>query len=466
MRKKANCIVAAAMAAVCITVFGSCASSPGEVSSQEPGTPASPAPESPPPESRPEATPLPEEWKKANFGQADDATYIEGAFTAREGMYTPSVNTISFPVFFVEFQDAKFTDALLPSQETLRQWIFSAEDSVAAYYYTASYGRLLMTGDVYFYTAKGKIGEYESYMANDQLVKEALEYFGDEVDFSKYDQNGDSVMDCLILTVPTGGTASFWWANAATWESTAYKADGVYVKRYLVNDIQPYSSSRSYFLETLEHELGHCMGLPDYYKYKYEGSDFQGLHGAAGTEMMDDSKGDFCQFSKLQMGWLTEEQVQIMPSDVDRASFTLPPASEGGCVLVFPKGKEPDFQSEYFVIEYNTPDRLQFQMAAAGSGVRVMHAQGELLEYGNNYKYSNFSQFYDSSNNGIRILKLVNDGNGFFREGDIITYESTGAEKGNFGWYTEDEQITAPGFRIEIGRLTEDGASIEIVWED
>lgn len=402
-------------------------------------------------------------WK----GKEEGTKYIEPAFAQWSDLVMPSVGEVRIPVFMVEFQDVKFLDMLVP-QEQLEEWIFTGAGSVAEYYNISSYGRMRLGGDIYYYTAEGDISDYESYENLEQLVAEMLDYYDETVDFTQYDQNSDNVLDALVLSVPKGGDPDFWWGATHTWwYMRDYTVDGLSLVKYLVNDDQPYERSKDYFISTLEHELGHCMGLSDYYKYEYEGSDYQGLHGIAGKERMDDSEGDFCQFSKLQLGWLTEEQVQIMPDDVERATFLLPPVNEGGCVLVFPRGAEPDFQKEYFVVEYNTNEGLQEGLFKKG-GIRVLHVQAEILEGDDGYfyyRYDNYSEEYDSSNEGIRILKMVNDWKDFSRTGDTITFENTGGEKGNFGWYTEDGGITDPGFSIQIGEVQEDGRIlVEIIW--
>ncbi len=375
------------------------------------------------------------------------------------GQVMTSVGEVCFPVFMVEFQDAKYRDKMV-GQEEIDKWIFSGADSVSDYYDVSSHGRLKMEGDVYFYTAQGDIADYEDGEALEGLILEIFEYYDDEVDFSRYDRNGDFVMDCLILSVPRGGDADFWWGATHYWYyNWEYEIDGVSMMHYIINDEQPYPNEKRYFLGTLEHELGHCLGLPDYYKYNYVGMDFEGLNGIAGKERMDDSEGDFCQFSKLQLGWLKREQVQIMPDDADKATFYLPPVKDGGCLLVFPKGERPDFQGEYFVVEYNTPEGLQKGLFREG-GVRILHVQAELIKDEGGYyeyKYSNFSPYYDESNKGIRVLRLVNDGKGFYREGDVATFENTGGEKGNFGWYTEDGGIRDPGFSVRIGEQQANG---------
>ena len=317
--------------------------------------------------------------------------YIESVYEGWGSQVMTSVGKVRFPVFLIEFQDVKFEDHMV-SLEELERWIFTGEDSVAAYFAESSYGE------------------------------------------------------------------DFWWGSQHTWQwNSRFKIDDLFIVGYIVNDEQPYPYQKERFIATLEHELGHCMGLPDYYKYDNADDDWEGMHGIAGKERMDDSEGDFCQFSKLQLGWLKKEQVQVMSPDEDRASFLLPPSSEGGCVVVFPRGEEPDFQKEYFVVEYNTPTGLMSDLFGRG-GVRVMHVQAEVVKDGYyDYRYSNFSEEYDTSNEGIRVLKLVNDGRGYYHEGDLVTFEKTGGEQGNFGWYTQEGKIEDPGFLIRIGQVDENG---------
>lgn len=393
--------------------------------------------------------------------------YIEPVYAEWEDQLMTSVGEIGIPVFMVEFQDVTYKDSRV-SESDLEEWFFTGDDSIASYYNTSSGGRLKVDGDIYYYTAEGTMKSYETGEALEDLIQEVLAFFDEDVDFSQYDKNGDGFLDALILSVPTGGDADFWWGAQHSWYlNPEYEIDGVGLMHYIVNDEQPYPETRHYFLGTMEHELGHCMGLPDYYKYQYTGTDYEGLHGPAGMERMDDSLGDFCQFSKLQLGWLAKGLVQIMPDSSDRATFFLPPVKDGGCLLIFPKGAEPDFQSEYFMVEYNTPEGLQKGLFTRG-GVRILHVQAEAIqdEYGYyEYKYDNYSPYYDISNNGIRILKLVNDGKGFFQPGETVTYQNTGGEKGNFGWYTEDGGITDPGFSIQIGKLLSNGfMEVEVIW--
>jgi M6 family metalloprotease-like protein len=88
----------------------------------------------------------------------------------------------------------------------------------------------------------------------------------------------------------------FWYGCQATWYLYEdYQLDGVKVDDYIINDAQPYADNISEYNSVLVHEIGHSMGLPDYYKYNSD--DWEGLKGEAGYERMDDAIGDFCSFS-------------------------------------------------------------------------------------------------------------------------------------------------------------------------
>lgn len=385
--------------------------------------------------------------------------YIAPAFG--EGTFCmQSVGEARFPVFVVSFQDVSYRDTMVQKEE-LEEWLFTGEDSVSAYYDTASYGRLYLDGDVYFYEAQGEIASYENEGGFENLVMETLSYYDDEIDFSQYDCNGDSVMDALVISVPSGGDVDFWWGCQATWyQNPEFQVDGIYINHYIINDEQPYKREREIYQATVEHELGHCMGLPDYYKYNSD--DWEGFHGTAGMERMDDSTGDFCQFSKLMLGWLKENQVQVMEPDMQNVSFVLPPAYEGSCVIIFPQDGETRFDSEYFLLEYNTPiGNNEGLFSEEESGVRIFHCNARIEKdfYGEPYyRYENFSSYYNSSDEGIRILKLVNDGGGFYQTGDTVVY----GDASDFGWYTPAGSLRDPQLTIRIGAVTEEGIEVEV----
>ena len=423
------------------------------------------------------------ESDEKNLTESADIKYIPSPYGDWGIKWMSSVGEVKFPVFVVDFPDVKYSD--MRTQERMEECLFTGENSVASFYEESSSGRLHMEGDVYFYTARHEMGYYEQ-ISNGigiyTLIDEILGHFDSGVDFSQYDKDGDSVMDAFVVSVPEDGDAEFWWSSTDNSVEWLFRIDGLDINSMIVcrNPLYEWTGVGRYqdgrdFIATMKHELGHRLGLPDYYKY-YENraepeiGDTEMLHGPAGYAMMEDSLGDFSQFSKLQLGWLREDQVKIMPADAEKADFLLPPNYEGGCILVFPEGQDTDFQGEYFLIEQNLTvwSRLGFPLE---EGVRIFHVQADIIEnnaYGKPYywyRYYKGSREYDKSNEGRAVLKLVNDGNGYYREGQTVTYENAGGEDGNFGWYTEDgKKVTNPGFSIQIGELQDNGCiAIEII---
>lgn len=119
-----------------------------------------------------------------------------------------SVGEACFPVFVVSFPDTAYRSNMVGKEE-LEEWLFTGEDSVRAYYDTASYGRLHLDGDVWFYEAQQEIASYENDYGFEELVMEVLTYYDEEIDFSTYDRNGDHIMDSLVISVPSGGDVDF-----------------------------------------------------------------------------------------------------------------------------------------------------------------------------------------------------------------------------------------------------------------
>lgn len=419
--------------------------------------------------------------------EAQETGYIDSVLDTTEwGQgHMSSVGEVCFPVFVVEFPDVIYGDLMVPRQ-TLEDWIFTGDDSVAGFYNTSSSGRLRMEGDIYYYTAKKSPEAYEEEADNsdwslndlDPLVAEIVEYFDDEIDFSKYNKDGDIFVDAFVIAVPyleERMNRQFWWPS---YHPTSFNiADNTVITDFVL--VQgPYDGYKEDFISSMKHELGHCLGLPDYYKPNKEDHTLNeyGMPGPAGVELMDTSDAEFSQFSKLQLGWLTQEQVQIMPDDAGSETFLLPPAAEGGCLLIFPEGKKSDFHSEYLLVEYITPEG-EWESSVEQGGVRILHVQAEVCESlsiygGTGFKYEPSSVYYDSSHNGIRMLKLVN-GDDFYRTGDTVTFDNTGAEQGNFGWYDRKGEsvfsldpppatVSDPGFSIRIGDIQSDSGCIQV----
>ncbi len=337
-------------------------------------------------------------------------------------------------------------------------------ESISAYYARASYGRLNMQGDVYQYTTK--YGS-DSYVGNtDGLLDEIMEALDSQIDYTKYDVNENGTMDTVIVALPgaasgrdtDGNGKEDWWPCSGGYYGQRYfdsvRAGNLCIGAWALSD-------RAGFNSTWVHELGHAMGLPDYYKYENTDNGYYGLNGDAGWEMMDDAFGDMSAFSKLMYGWYTESELQVYRGGTQ--TFTLQSSQDApGCILI-PRYNFDSYYEEYFIIELVAPEKNNkhtFYNGRAYSlfrqgGVRVLHCNAELWEgyWGTELKWNNYGQMYDSSNQKQRVLRLVNDDGGFFGSGAVI-----GSGTSGFAWYDYSGYRTVdPGITITVNEIRSDG---------
>ncbi len=360
----------------------------------------------------------------------------------------------------VEFPDCKFSQNY--TTEEIYQTSFSPgnpEDpaypleSVIGYYERSSYGALTMNAEIYRYTARYNSTDYVymdasgNYWANStQLLDELMTDMDDEIDFTRYDVNGDKIMDTILLSVADTASDDGWWPCSGQYRGDNLY-DGIKPGNIILGNTAP--SDKIEYNSTWIHELGHGMGLPDYYKYQNAADDWEGLHGQAGWEMMDDARFDMCAFSKLMLGWYKPSQIHVYTGGTQVYNLKSSQA-EGNCIII-PRYDLNGFFSEFMVIEYATIEgnNPNWWGKFGNGGIRVLHA--EASRFGLMFQYENYSRMYDPSNSKQRVLRLANDaeGGGFFRSGDIIDGRISG-----FHWYDRNGyQTVETGISISVGDL-------------
>jgi M6 family metalloprotease-like protein len=373
---------------------------------------------------------------------------------------TPSVGDVKMLSIYVDFADVTYRSDAYTTEEIQRELFGNGEtaapyESITAWYERASYGNLHIDGDVYRYTCSGNLADYQQ-DSFEKMVMEVLTGLDGQIDFGDYDSNGDGIIDCISFTVPLDdaddATKAYWYGCTATWyENPSFAVDGMALSNYIIMDVMPNAEDMTYLKQTLLHEMGHSLGLPDY--YKYQSSDWEGLHGDAGYERMDDSIGDFCSFSKLMYGWLKSSEVQAYTGSGTQ-TFQLSDASNVGSCLILPiTSTEDDYTSEYFLVEYVTNTGNNSDIYTEDSGVRIFHIQAETATDAwdrTAFKYENYAETY-LGDDKIRVIRLVGDNSGFYHAGDTIQFGTT-----NFAAYdTSGNQTIDTGYTITVGTLTD-----------
>ncbi len=359
----------------------------------------------------------------------------------------PAVGTPKMLVLLVDFDEYPARAADTP--EALAGKIFGAGgefpyESLTNFYRRSSYNKLNIQGDVLGWFHAGKRADVPNTMAGrEALIKRALESYTD-YDFARYDNNGDGVVDyfAVIWTGPLGEWATFWWGVAPKFADKSFKLNGKSFYSYSWQGIvQKWDDPDSKFkINTLIHETGHALGLPDYYDYKPG----VGPDGGLGyLDMMDSTRYDHNCFSKMLLGW-TDPKVVTLGGEL-----TLHPATDSGeCIMVMPKGQAFNPFGEYFLIENRRKTGNDGDKYFPPGGLVVFHVDARLNSAGTNFRFNNQETEH-------KLLRLM--------ESDGLEELETGKIK-NYGFndfYLKDRELgpeTVPSNKLYDG--TDPGLSL------
>jgi len=266
-------------------------------------------------------------------------------------------------------------------------------ESLANYYKRSSYQQLNITGNVlgWYKTSYDRSTIVQSDSARDNLIKEVINYYHNEGhDFSQYDNDNDGYIDCLMVywSGPDNGWANFWWGQKTYFNDPTYSIDGKKIGGYSWQwESNPVGSP--FWADTAIHEVGHILGLPDYYDYN---PDIGPNGGAGGLDIMDGVWGDHNSFSKWMLDWISPYVVSN-----GTQSITLNPSGiSNDAVLMMPDTTINDLFSEFFLLQNRS--RAGNDIDYPGNGFILWHVDAKLS--GNNYLYNN-------STTSHKLLRLM-----------------------------------------------------------
>lgn len=346
---------------------------------------------------------------------------------AWEGMPTHGTNKVL--VFLIDFPDHPHVN----DPNLIRDKLFGdgnpaefPQESLQKYYLRSSYGKLTLVGEAYgwyrmahdrsWYTTQYGTGN----RCNNKIIEEVVDHFDATVDYSQYDNNGDGQIDyfAVLWSGPDNGWSGFWWGYQ--WSLfVPIVRDGVsFVDFSWQWESRPVGAD--FMAQTIIHETGHALGLPDYYDY----DDTQGPDGGVGwLDMMDAAWGDHNGFSKTMLDWLT-------PTVVGSGSAvrTLRAQAENpDGVMVMPglaAGSVP--YSEYFLVENR--HRVANDTGFPSDGLLIWHVDATPNAAGTDFAY-------DNSYTEHKLLRLM--------EADGLEEIETGDGKADAGdYYNQGEQFT------------------------
>lgn len=352
-------------------------------------------------------------------------------------------------------------------------------ESLRQYYARASNNRLTVSGQMEgWYHFSGRQEDYKSLSGNDdkellwEMTREMLIWYDDKIDYSRFDNDGDGIVDALnlIWVGDKGPWSSFWWAyqwNFAGTEADNFYLDGVRFVDFSWQWVESRENEKSdYNPRILIHEFGHLLGLPDLYDYA---PGMGPMGGVGGFDVMASGEGiNPNAFFRWILGWIDPEVFVVG----DKADIPLLPSGEisttgNAAMILFEdlagQDKEAAF-SELMAVEYRHPVGNDIMMAdeqVDANGIALWHVEAGLNSSTNQLRN-------DNSTTPVKLVRLVQADNlseieneaAIFEKGDLFQEEQMlepGSPAGN-GQYAR-----APSRMIlNITQIQDDRAEVQL----
>ncbi|MDO4510802.1 MAG: M6 family metalloprotease domain-containing protein [Bacteroidales bacterium] len=221
------------------------------------------------------------------------------------------------------------------------------------------------------------------------IFAEAIEKADAQVDFSKYDADGDGVIDMMYFVVAgyganySGNSTDYLWPHKS---SLIYYdlplRDGKRLGKYACSvELYGWESQRLNILEgigTICHEFSHVLGLPDEYDTNYEEGG-QSLHPGEWSVM---SGGSYRRYGRCPVGYSAYQRYAsgfLVPTVIDKpGEYKLRPMQKFNEAYML---KTP-VPNEYFLLENR--QRIGWDLDLPGHGMLVFRVDSTNASVWNN----------------------------------------------------------------------------------
>lgn len=217
------------------------------------------------------------------------------------------------------------------------------------------------------------------------MIAEACKLANNEVDFSKYDWDGDGTVDQVVVIYAgmgeaNGGDPNTIWPHEGWLYGSDYylslKLDGKYINKYACSS-ELQSETEIDGIGTFCHEFSHCLGLPDFYDTDYSGgygmNEWSLMHQGAynGNGFVP---CNYTAYEKEMCGWL---QTTVLNSDFDATNVKT--LTDGGeAYKIYNKA----WSDEYYLLENR--QKSGWDKELPGSGLLIMHVDYDANAWKNN----------------------------------------------------------------------------------
>lgn len=285
----------------------------------------------------------------------------------------------------VNFADTRPSYTQQDFSNMMNQENYGGIGSFRDYYLQQSYGQLdIATTVTRWVTLTNKKSMYSGdYVTN--LIHEALKAIDAEIDFRDYDNDGDGILDGLVIIhqgygQEASGNNDDIWSHSSTLYGMQF--DGVTIYRYTIEpesylDPQTYTSVQS-SIGVVCHEFGHNLGASDYYdtNYAIDGEypgtgawDLMGSGAWNGPDSRGEAPAPFTAWQKVQFGWM--EPIVL---DKTQLHSDVPAVGTAPQCYLMPTTVNGD----YYIIE-NRQKTTPWDTYTPGHGLLVTHVVESII---------------------------------------------------------------------------------------
>lgn len=326
-----------------------------------------------------------------NNSKYPNLSYINGY-----DYFCPSKGDVKILVLPIDFNDKPYNRNTISIDEIKTVLYGTNNISVRNYYLESSYEKLNLSFEVVnsWYRAKKNSSYYDSSLTISELVNDALAYYDNQYDYSKFDSNSDGAIDGIILvhTLDSSSKLDIAWPatrnNVKEYGNQKDTYDNVFAYRfYHINYDQIITRSHTIDSYTLIHEFGHMMGLDDYYDTNYTDRTF--LPPLNGMDVMDGEFTDQNVYSKLLLGWINEGKVINKSKTIELNSF-----EHTGDFAIISNNFDLNYGpfQEFYIIVYNSGLGLNNSSTSLNqSGIIIYHVDGCLYTYNSGTVMMNYN---------------------------------------------------------------------------
>lgn len=260
------------------------------------------------------------------------------------------------------------------------------QGSVSDYFYDQSNGALSLGFDVFgpyevskdlsYYGANSSSDEDENVV---EMVKEVINLADPDVDYRKYDWDGDGVVESVYIIYAGGSEASgapdytIWPHSWNLWSATGKvpRKDGVRILEYACSaELYDHNKDMRDGIGCVVHEFSHTLGMPDFYDtladQSYGMQEWSIMHYGCynGPSNYSGSvPAGYTAYEKMYLGWLTPTELNS-PCEVNGMRSI---EQSDDAYIIY----NDAYRDEYYILQNIQKDG--WNTYALASGLLVLH---------------------------------------------------------------------------------------------